>query len=136
MTKAFLTELTYKIIGAAIEVHKTLGPGLLESVYHQCLAHEFNLQGIAFRSEMYVPVYYKDIEVETHFRCDFLVEDAIVVEIKAIVEILPIHIAFLMNYMKLLESPKGIMLNFHCVNLFKEGQKTYVNQQYRSLPDE
>lgn len=136
MTKKYLTELTYEIIGAAIEVHKILGPGLLESVYHKCLAHEFALRGIEFHSELYIPVYYKEIEMDTQFRCDFLVENAIVVELKAVDAVLPIHEAILLNHMNLLERPKGIMINFNCVNLFKDGQKTYVNKFYRNLPEE
>ena len=136
MTKKYLTELSYKIIGAAIEVHKIMGPGLLESIYHKCLAHEFKLREIAFCSELYIPVEYKDLELDTQFRCDFLVEETIVLELKAVDAVLPIHTAFLINHMKLLERPKGIMINFNCINLFKEGQKTYVNEFYRSLPEE
>lgn len=135
MTKQQLTDLTYAIIGAAIEVHKIMGPGLLETVYHQCLAHELRLREIPFRSECDIPVYYKEIEMKTFFRCDFLVEDTIVVELKAVETILPIHVAVLLTYMKLLQQPKGIMINFHCTNLFKEGQKTYVNEYYRNLPE-
>jgi len=135
MTKKYLNELTYEILGAAIEVHKILGPGLLESVNHQCLAYEFDLRGITYKSEMYVPVKYKDAVIDTTFRCDFLVEDAIVVELKAVDAVLPIHEAFLINYINLLEKPKGIMINFHCLNIFKDGQKTYVNKFFRDLPE-
>jgi len=136
MTKKYLTKLTYEIIGAAIEVHKIMGPGLLESVYHKCLAHEFKLRGIAFSSELFIPVEYKGLELDTQFRCDFLVENEIVIELKAADSILPIHVGFLINHMKLLEKAKGIMLNFNCVNLFKEGQKTYLSELYRNLPEE
>lgn len=136
MSKKYLTELTYKIIGAAIEVHKILGPGLLESVYHKCLAYEFKLRGISYLSELDIPVHYKDLVVETPFRCDFQVEHAIVVELKSAEAVPPIHVAILLTHMKLLEKPKGIMINFNCLNLFKDGQKTYVNDLYRELPDE
>ncbi len=136
MTKKYLTELTYEIIGAAIEVHKIVGPGLLETVYQKCLAHEISLRGLYSVSELYIPVIYKDLEMETQFRCDLLVEDAIVVELKAIDATLPIHAAILLNHMNLLEKPKGIMLNFKCANLFKDGQKTYVNKYYTNLPEE
>jgi GxxExxY protein len=135
MTKKYLNELTYEILGAAIEVHKILGPGLLESVYHHCLAYEFDLRGIEYQSEMYVPVNYKEALIESTFRCDFLVDDAIVVELKAVDAVLPIHEAFLINYINLLEKPKGIMINFHCLNIFKDGQKTYVNKFFRDLPE-
>ncbi len=135
MTKKYLDELTYQIIGASIEVHKALGTGLLESVYHKCLKQEFSLRKIFFESELYVPVDYKGISVDTELRCDLLVEDAIVVELKAVEEIAPIFEAQLLTYMKLLEKPKGILINFNCVNLFKEGQRTYVNEFFRNLPE-
>ena len=110
-------------------------PGLLESVYHQCLSYEFDLRGIEYKSEMNVLVNYKDEMIDTTFRCDFLVDDAIVVELKAVDAVLPIHEAFLINYINLLEKPKGIMINFHCLNIFKDGQKTYVNKFFRDLPE-
>lgn len=135
MTKKYIDELTYTIIGAAIEVHKSLGPGLLESVYHKCLKQEFMLRSVNFGSEFIVPVEYKGIHVETDLRCDFLVEGAIVVELKAVDSIVPVFEAQLLTYMKLLEKPKGILINFNCANLFKEGQRTYVNEYFRLLSD-
>ncbi len=135
MTKKYLDELTYQIIGAAIEVHKGLGPGLLESVYHKCLRQEFIIRSLNFGSEFLVPVEYKGIHVDTDLRCDFLVEDSIVVELKAVDIIAPVFEAQLLTYMKLLEKPKGILINFNCANLFKEGQRTYVNEYFRLLPD-
>jgi len=135
ITKSYLTDLTYQINGAAIEVHKFLGPGLLESVYHKCLKKELNLRGISFKSELLVPIVFKDLEIETDLRCDLFIENCIVLELKAIEIILPIHHAQLMTYMKLLESPKGILYNFHSVNLYKDGQKTFVNEYFRLLVD-
>ena len=135
ITKSYLTDLTYQINGAAIEVHKFLGPGLLESVYHRCLKKELNLRGISFKSELLVPIVFKDLEIETDLRCDLFIENCIVLELKAIEIILPIHHAQLMTYMKLLESPKGILYNFHSVNLYKDGQKTFVNEYFRVLED-
>lgn len=135
MTKNYLDELTYQIIGAAIEVHKALGPGLLESVYHKCLRQEFMIRNLNFSSEFLVPVEYKGVRVETDLRCDFLVESAIVVELKAVDVLAPVFEAQLLTYMKLLEKPKGILINFNCANLFKEGQRTYVNEYFRLLPD-
>jgi len=133
MTKKYLDELTYKIIGAAIEVHKQLGPGLLESVYHKCLKRELMLREILYASELIVKVNYKGIELDTELRCDLLVEDAIVVELKAVDAIAPVHEAQLLTYMKLLEKPKGILINFNCYNLFDNGQKTFVNELFRNL---
>jgi GxxExxY protein len=89
-----------------------------------------------FSSEFLISVLYKGLELDTQFRCDFLVEESIVVELKTVEAVVPIHIAFLMSHMKLLEKPKGIMINFNCANMFKEGQKTYVNEFYRLLPEE
>ena len=109
MTKKDLDELTYKIIGAAIEVHKSLGPGLLESVYHKCLKHEFFVRDLSFVSEFLVPIRYKAVEVEADLQ--------------------------LLTYMKLLEKPKGILINFYCTNLFKEGQRIFVNEYFRNLPE-
>jgi len=135
ITKSYLTDLTYQINGAAIEVHKFLGPGLLESVYHKCLKKELNLRGISFKSELLVPIVFKDLEIETDLRCDLFIENCIVLELIAIEIILPIHHAQLMTYMKLLESPKGILYNFHSVNLYIDGQKTFVNEYFRVLED-
>ncbi|MEQ9415239.1 MAG: GxxExxY protein [Cyclobacteriaceae bacterium] len=135
ITKKYLDDLTYQIVGAAIEVHKALGPGLLESVYHKCLKQEFLARQVAFNSEHIVPVVYKGLEIEAVLRCDFVIEDLIVVELKAVDAIAPVHEAQLLTYMKLLELPKGILINFNCANLFKEGQKTYVNEYFRGLPD-
>jgi GxxExxY protein len=135
ITKSYLTDLTYQINGAAIEVHKFLGSGLLESVYHKCLKKELNLRGISFKSELLVPIVFKDLEIETDLRCDLFIENCIVIELKAIEIILPIHHAQLMTYMKLLESPKGILYNFHSVNLYEDGQKTFVNEYFRFLED-
>jgi GxxExxY protein len=135
MTKKYLDELTYQIIGAAIEVHKALGPCLLDSIYHKCLKQEFLLRKLSFQSEILVPVSYKGISVDTELRCDLLVENAIAVELKSAEEIIPIYEAQLLTYMKLLEKPKGILINFNCVNLFKEGQRTYVNEYFRNLPE-
>ena len=135
ISKTYLTDLVYKVNGAAIEVHKALGPGLLESVYHKCLKKELTIRGISFQSELLVPVSYKGLEIDTELRCDLFVENILVVELKAIESILPIHEAQILTYMKLLTVPKGLMINFNTVNIFREGQKTYVNDLYRSLPE-
>jgi len=135
LTKKYLTHLIYKVNGAAIEVHKALGPGLLESVYHKCLKHELKQRGIHFQSELVVPIHYKDIELDAELRLDFLIEDVLPVELKAVDEIHPIHEAQLLTYMKLLEKPEGLLINFNVTNIFKEGQRTYVNELYRELDD-
>lgn len=136
ITKKHLDKLSYDVIGAAIEVHKTIGPGLLEGVYHDCLKHELSLRKIGFVSELVVSVNFKGVSVTTDLRCDLFIENVLVVELKAVSAFLPIHQAQLFTYMKLLSAPKGLLLNFHCVNLFKDGQKTLVNDLYRNLPEE
>ena len=136
MTKKYLDKLTFEIIGAAIEVHKELGPGLLESVYHSCLKKEFEIRKMKLFSEHYVDVFYKGLNIGTDLRCDFLIENAIVVELKAVERLAPVHSAQLITYMKLLRMPKGILINFNSDNLFRSGQKTMVNDLFRTLPDE
>lgn len=133
-TKEYLDHLTYRIIGAAIEVHRELGPGLLESIYHQCLQKEFLLRGIKCESELRVDVNYKGETLTTGLRCDFLVEDLVVIELKAVEGIIPVHEAQLLTYMKLLKKPKGILINFNSYNIFRDGQKSYVNEYFRALP--
>lgn len=135
LSKSYLNDLSYKIVGCAIEVHKHLGPGLLESVYHDCLKKEFTLRNINFKSQLIVPVNYKGLVLDTEYRLDFLVEDEIVVELKAMDGILPIHEAQLLTYMKLLQKSKGMLINFNCSNIVKEGAKQMVNEYFSFLPD-
>lgn len=133
ITQKYLDELTYKIIGCAIEVHKQLGPGLLESVYEKCFIHELTLRGLNFQAQQKVPVNYKGITLDAELRFDVLVEDLVITELKSNEGILPVHEAILLTYMKLLEKPKGVLINFNCTNIFKEGQKTFVNEFYAAL---
>jgi len=135
LTKSYLKDLIYKVNGAAIEVHKALGPGLLESVYHKCLKHELSERGISFKSELVVPVNFKGLTLDAELRCDLFIENILPVELKAVEYILPVHEAQIITYMKLLEVPEGLLINFNVSHLFKEGQKTYVNELYRNLPD-
>ena len=135
MTEKYLKEITYNVIGAAIEIHKSLGPGLLESVYHECMKHELTLRKLYFLTEISMPVRYKEIEVATNLRCDLFVENCLTVEIKASKTIEPIFEAQILTYMKLLEAPQGLIINFNCVNIFSDGQKTYINDFYRFLED-
>ena len=128
-----LDEITYEVVGAAIEVHKIMGRGLIESVYHECMKEELTLRGIKFCSEMDIPILYKSKELKSDFRCDLFVEDCLVVELKAVIEMNPIFEAKLLTYMKLIKAPKGILINFNCANIFREGQKTYVNEYFKLL---
>ena len=133
ITQKYLDELTYEIVGSAIEVHKFMGRGLLESVYQQCMIEELLHRKINFLTELKVPVIYKGKELNIDFRCDLFIENCIVVELKAVQEINVAFEALLLTYMKLLEAPKGILLNFNCSNIFNQGQKTYVNEYFSKL---
>ena len=136
LTKKYLDDLTYTVTGCAIEVHKTVGPGLLESVYEKCFIRELYLNGIEYKNQILVPLEYKGILLDTNLRADVLIEDVIVVELKANETLLPIHDAILLTYMRMLKKAKGILINFQCVNLYKQGQKTLVNDLYKMLPDQ
>ena len=135
MTKTYLKDLIYQVNGCAIEVHKQLGPGLLESVYHSCLKKELTIRGFDFQTELIIPINYKGLEVEAGLRCDLFVEKTLVVELKSVEKVLPIHEAQLLTYMKLLEVPIGLIINFNVTHIFKEGQKSYVNELYRYLEE-
>jgi GxxExxY protein len=135
MTKREINDITYAVIGAAIEVHKNIGQGLLEGIYHKCMEHELSIRNINYKTEMAVPVSYKGINLFSDLRCDFFVEDCLLVELKAVDKVIPSHEAQLMTYMKLLKAPKGIIINFNCFNLFKDGQRTYVTELYKALSD-
>ncbi|SRR5258706_12829535 len=136
VTKKYLNELTYRVIGCAIEVHKQLGSGLLESVYEKCFLRELNLREIENRSQIWTPPDYKGLLLDSELRLDVLIEEILCVELKAQEGLLPIHDAILLSYMQMLQKPKGILINFHCVNIFKEGQKTLVNNLFAALPAE
>lgn len=133
LTQKYLDELTYEVVGAAIEVHKIMGRGLLESVYHECMKEELEYRKINFTSEFKIPVTYKTKLLNIDFRCDLFIEKCLVVELKTVVELNSIFEAQLLNYMNLLKAPKGILINFNCYNLFKDGQKTFINEYFKQL---
>ena len=112
--------LTSEIIGAAIEVHRHLGPGLLESVYVRCLIHEFNLRQIPFKRELPLPLVYKGLHLEYGYRLDLVVRDEVVVEAKAVEAVTPIHHAQLLTYLKLGGWKVGLLINFN-VEILKTG---------------
>ena len=134
MTKSQVTDLSYKIIGCAIEVHKQLGPGLLESVYEKCLKHELISSGFKVQQQVRVPLHYKGINMDSELRLDLLVNDTIVVELKTVEYVLPVHEAQLMTYMKLLEKPQGLLINFFTDNISKS-MKPIVNDIFKELDD-
>jgi GxxExxY protein len=114
---------------------KKWGRGLLESVYHECLKLELEHRKINFFTEMKILVIYREKVLDTIFRCDLFVEGCIVVELKAVKDFTQEFEAKLLNHMNLLKAPKGILINFNCNNIFYEGQRTYVNDYFRTLPD-
>lgn len=118
----------------AIEVHKELGPGLLESVYEKCLYHLLKENGLKFSTQQKIPLKFRGLYLDCDLRFDLRVEDLIIVGIKGVDYLLPIHDAQLLTYLNLLENPKGILINFNCTNIFKEGQKTLVTELYAKLP--
>lgn len=120
-----LNELTYETIGAAIEVHRTLGPGLLESTYQHCLCRELSLRGVAFRREASLPLAYKGLKLECGYRMDILIDNQVVVEVKAVEALAPIHDAQLLTYLRLGGWKVGLLINFNEVVL-KDGIRRRV----------
>ena len=120
-----INQLSYNIIGAAIEVHRVLGPGLLESAYEECLCHELDLRGLAYERQKPLPVVYKDVRLDAGYRIDILVENRVVLELKAVETLLPIHEAQLLTYLKLGGWQVGLLINFN-VAVLKDGIRRRV----------
>ena len=118
-------QLSHEIIGAALEVHRALGPGLLESAYEECLAHEFTLRGLAFERQVSLPISYKGKAIDAEYRLDFLVLGLVVVELKAVEALLPIHEAQVLTYLKLSHRKLGMLINFNTFRL-RDGVKRIV----------
>jgi GxxExxY protein len=119
------SDLSHRVIGCAIEVHRELGPGLLESTYRDCLAKELELNGIPCQREVALPVLYKGLRIESGYRIDLLVDDDILLELKAVTELSPVHAAQLLTYMKLAEISHGFLINFN-VRRLKDGLRSFV----------
>lgn len=119
------SELANRVIGCAIEVHKALGPGLLESAYQQCLCHELHLNGIVFQKEKPLPIHYKGCQLDCGYRIDVLVEDEIILELKSVEQLNRVHDAQILSYMKLMELKHGFLINFN-VPILKNGLKSFV----------
>ena len=119
-------ELSREVIGAAIEVHRTLGPGLLESIYEKCLMREIELRGLNAARQQQVTIEYKDIKFEEILKCDILVEGCLLLELKAVEETAPIHKAQVISYLKLLDVPLGLLINFHESRLVDGVSRLYL----------
>lgn len=134
LTKSLIDQISHNVIGAAIEVHRHLGPGLLEEIYKDAMIIELSLRNINFEVEKNIDVNYKGHVLNRKYRQDIIVENLIIVELKAIDAIHPIHKAKLATYLLLNEKPKGLLFNFNVLNLTKEGMVPWVNQYYSDLP--
>jgi GxxExxY protein len=134
ITKKIINDLAYKIVGCAIEVHKQLGPGLLESVYEICFVHELIDNGFYVQKQVAVPVLYKGKDLCTNLVLDLLVNDLVIVELKTVEIIIPVYKAQLLSYLRLTGKPKGLLINFHCENI-KEHLVPLVTEEFAKLPD-
>lgn len=134
VTKKQVTQLSYDIAGYAIKVHKNLGPGLLESIYETCLKFELERNGYSVKQQVIANVVYDGLLMETTLKLDLLVNDLVVVELKTVEELKPVHQAQLLTYMKLLQKPQGLLINFFTDNIIKS-MKPFVNEYFTSLPD-
>jgi GxxExxY protein len=117
--------ITPKIIGCAIEVHRLLGPGLLESVYEECMAFELSRRGFRVERQKPIPVCYKEIKLDCGFRLDMLVEDAVIIELKSVDQLIPVHQAQILTYLKFSKVRIGLLINFN-VPVLKSGLKRYI----------
>jgi GxxExxY protein len=121
-----INEITKNIIGAAIEVHRTLGPGLLESTYEACLFYELEQIGLYVERQVELPIKYKNVSLETGYRIDLIVENEVIVELKSVKELLPVHMAQIITYLKIANKSKGLLMNFNEAKLI-DGVKRISN---------
>jgi GxxExxY protein len=135
LTQKYVNQLAYRVVGCAIEVHKQLGPGLLESVYETCLIEELSNSGMKANKHIPVPILYKGKELGCNLVLDLLVDDLIIVELKSVEAIIPVYKAQLLSYLKLTGKPKGLLINFNCVNV-KDQLVPLVTDQFSILPRE
>lgn len=135
ITQELVNEIAYKIVGCAIEVHKHLGPGLLESVYEICFIDELRRNGLKVKSQVEVPIMYKNKNLGGFLIIDLIVNDLVIVEIKAVETMIPVFKAQLLSYLKLTEKPKGLLINFNCENITQQ-LVPMVTDIFANLPKE
>jgi GxxExxY protein len=135
MTQKKINNLAFEVIACAIEVHRELGPGLLESIYEDCFCTELAIRQLGFVRQTRIPIIYKGKKLDLDLRLDVLVEEVIVCELKAIESVLAVHKAQLLSYMKLLQKPKGLLINFHTDNITKS-MVPMVNEYFAALAKE
>ena len=133
VTQEYINKTSYKIIGCAIEVHNHLGPGLLESVYETCLIEELKNAGLSVQSQINIPIYYKGKDIGGTLKLDILVNDLIIIELKAVEQMIPLYKAQLLSYLKLTNKPKGLLLNFNSENIKKQ-LISLVTEEFGKLP--
>jgi len=126
-TRDELNAITGVVVDSAMKVHRRLGPGLLESAYQACLAYELGIRKLSVRSQVAVPIEYEGVRIETGYRMDLLVEDEVIVELKTVVKLLPVHDAQLMSYLRLSNRRVGLLINFQVFQLRNGGIKRFVN---------
>ena len=122
------TPLVETVIGSAIEVHRALGPGLLESAYAACLAHELTLRGLPFRQQVAIPIVFKDAHLDCGYRADFVIEDALLLELKSVERVLPLHQAQAITYARLLKMSQGLLINFNVTRLVDGVRRLLLDQ--------
>jgi GxxExxY protein len=135
ITQKYINDIAYKIVGCAIEVHKHIGPGLLESVYEKCFIEELINAGLFVRTQVYLPIIYKGKDLGGQLKLDILVNDLIIVENKAVETMIPLYQAQLLSYLKLSGKPKGLLINFNSTNITQD-LVPMVTEEFSSLPKE
>ncbi len=133
LSQKYINDIAYKIVGCAIEVHKHLGPDLLESVYHVCLIDELKNHGLMVQSQVYVPITYKEKDLGGILKFDLLINDLIIIELKAVEAMIPLYKAQLLSYLKLTGKPKGLLINFHSENIVEQ-LVPLVTEEFAKLP--
>lgn len=133
ITQKYINDLAYQIVGCAIEVHKQIGPGLLESVYQRCFIDELENSGMEVQSQLYIPITYKGKDLGGLLKLDLLINDLIIVEIKAVEALIPLFNAQLLSYLKLTGKPKGLLINFNCENITNQ-LVPLVTEEFAKLP--
>jgi GxxExxY protein len=125
-----LNELSHKVIGLAMEVHRALGPGLLESAYCECLSYEILKSGLFVEKQKALPIIYKDIRLDHGYRIDLLIENKLVLELKTVEQFTDVHFAQILTYLRLGNYPVGLLINFH-TKILKDGLKRFINEKVR-----
>ncbi len=135
LTQKIVNDLAYKIVGCAIEVHRQLGPGLLESIYKECLVEELKSNNFFVETELPIPITFKGKTLRHSLRLDILINEIIIVEAKAVEQMIPLYQAQLLSHLKLTEKPKGLLINFNCENIVKQ-MIPMVTEEFAKLPKE